>query len=372
MPKWKLYLKIVVNFILFILLLLIIFLVLPKILNFFMPIVIGLIISIIANPLVKFLEQKMKIVRKLSSAIIIIAVIVGVIGVLYALLSIIVKESISLSNDIPKIYTQIQLESEELFNRLNNIYSVLPSFLQHFIDDIRFNFSKASENITSSDYLSITGASSFAKNIVELAFYLIISVLSAYFFIAERDNIVKRIKKVVPTNVMEHYHFIASNFKIAVGGYFKAQFKIMIIMIGILFIGLEILEINYSFLLAIGIAILDFLPFFGTGFVLWPWAIVDLLLGNYYRGIGLAVIYILCQVIKQILQPKLVGDSVGISPLATLIYMFIGYRFLGVIGMIIGIPLGMILTNFYRVGMFDRLIRGVKIMLHDLNEFRKF
>ena len=100
MPKWKLYLKIVVNFILFILLILLMFLVVPKVLKFFMPFVIGWIIAMIANPLVKFLEQKVKIVRKLSSAIIIISVIVGVIGVLYTLLSIIVKESIS----FPMIY----------------------------------------------------------------------------------------------------------------------------------------------------------------------------------------------------------------------------------------------------------------------------
>ena len=220
--------------------------------------------------------------------------------------------------------------------------------------------------------MSFTAASSLAKNVAGRVFYLIISVLSAYFFITERESIVKSAKNVVPTNMMEYYQFVASNFKTAVGGYFKAQFKIMIIMVGILFIGLEILSIDYSFLLAIGIAILDFLPFFGTGFVLWPWAIIDFLLGNYYRGIGLGVIYILCQVIKQILQPKLVGDSVGISPLSTLIYMFIGYRVLGVLGMIIGIPIGMILTNFYRVGIFDRLIRGAKIILHDLNEFRKF
>lgn len=372
MPKWKLYLKIIVNFILFMLLLLFVFMVFPKILRFFMPFVIGWVISIIANPLVKFLEQKVKIVRKHSSAIIIIVVIVGVIGVLYTLIAIIVKESISLSNDIPKIYYEIQVKSDELFERLNNLYLIMPSFMQQFIDNIRENFQGSSQDTTLPNYLSFTGASTIAKSVAERVFQTIISILAAYFFIAERDNIVKNIKKVVPKTVSDYYGFIVSNFKTAVGGYFKAQFKIMIIMIGILFIGFEILRVDYSFLLAIGIAILDFLPFFGTGFVLWPWALVDFLLGNYFRAIGIVVIYILCQVIKQILQPKMVGDSVGISPLSTLIFMFIGYRFMGVLGMIIGIPIGMILTNLYRVGIFDRLIRGLKIIIHDLNEFRKF
>lgn len=372
MQKWKLYIKIIVNFILFSLLILFILLVLPKILKFFMPFVIGGIISIIANPFVKFLEQKVKIVRKHSSAIIIIVVILGIIGALYAFIAIIIKETVSLSNDIPRIYNQIQLELNELSNRLNKLYVILPSFIQQFINNVKIKFQDTNKDITSAEFLSISAASTLAKNVVERVFQSIITILSAYFLIAERDNIAKDIKKVVPKSIMIQYQFIASNFKIAVGGYFKAQLKIMIIIIGVLFVGLEILRIDYSFLLAIGISILDFLPFFGTGFILWPWAIMDFLLGNYFRGIGLAVIYILCQVIKQILQPKLVGDSVGISPLSTLIFMFIGYQFMGVIGIIIGIPVGMIIVNFYRVGMFDRLIRGVKIIIHDLNEFRKF
>jgi predicted PurR-regulated permease PerM len=94
--------------------------------------------------------------------------------------------------------------------------------------------------------------------------------------------------------------------------------------------------------------------------------------GNYVRAIGLVVIYLICQVVKQILQPKMVGDSIGLHPLTTLIFMFIGYKQYGVFGMIIGIPIGMVLVNMYRIGMFERLIKGFRIIAHDLNEFRKF
>jgi predicted PurR-regulated permease PerM len=68
----------------------------------------------------------------------------------------------------------------------------------------------------------------------------------------------------------------------------------------------------------------------------------------------------------------MVGDSIGISPLATLFFLYIGYRLYGIVGMIIGVPVGMVIINLYRVGMFDRLIKGFKIIIHDLNEFRKF
>ena len=94
--------------------------------------------------------------------------------------------------------------------------------------------------------------------------------------------------------------------------------------------------------------------------------------GQYKQAIFLGILYLVCQVIKQILQPKMVGDSIGMNPLAALFYMFIGYRFGGLLGMIVGIPIGMILVSLYQEGMFDSFIKGMKIIVHDINEFRKY
>lgn len=229
-----------------------------------------------------------------------------------------------------------------------------------------------SKLMTDENLLSISKAGTYARNIVEMLLMTIITILSAYFFIAERDNLSRSIRKIMPGPVVKSYTLIIDNFKTAVGGYFKAQFKIMLILTIILFVGFELLKVDYSFLLAACVAFLDFLPVFGTGAVIWPWALVDLLLGNYLKAVLLIVIYLICQIVKQVLQPKMVGDSIGINPFATLIFMFIGYRLMNVLGMIIGIPIGMILVKFYQIGMFDRVIKGFKIIIHDLNEFRKF
>lgn len=371
MGKWMTYLKITINFIVYILIFLFCIFALPRLIRFFGPFVIGWIISIIANPLVKFLEKKVKIIRKHSSAIIIITVIIGVAAAFYALIALLVRELISLSNDIPNIYLNIQTEFTRLSERLSGVYDMLPDQVKITLDNIQLDISEYVKSMMTDDRVSST-ATSVVKNVAELLVYVIITILSAYFFIGERENILKETKKLMPSTIVEYYQLIAHNFKTAFGGYFKAQFKIMLIIIIILFIGFEILQVDYSFLLAMGIALLDFLPFFGTGFVLWPWAIIDLLLGNYYRAIALVAIYIICQLLKQILQPKMVGDSIGVSPLTTLILMYIGYQFMGVFGMIIGIPIGLVLIKFYKIGMFNTLIRGLKIIVHDINEFRKF
>lgn len=367
------YLKIIVNLLFAIGTVLFLLLVVPKLLTFFLPFVIGWVVAMIANPLVKFLENKVKLLRKHSSAIIIIVVIGAIVGVIYLLISMLVRESKQLAGDLPNIIEQIGLQLTQISIKIRELSSDLPEPVQQFINNILDNINhNLVESEPREDLLTFSVASNLAHNIAGFFLTLIITILSAYFFIAKRDEIMTGFRNIMPSSVVDGWRFIYNNFTMAVGGYFKAQFKIMLILGVIMFAGFEILGVSYSFLLALGIAFLDFLPVFGTGAVLWPWALLDMLSANYFRAIGLVVIYLICQIIKQVLQPKMVGDSIGISPLSTLVFLYIGYRLYGVIGMIIGVPIGMVIVNLYRIGMFDRLIRGFKIIVHDLNEFRKF
>ena len=105
---------------------------------------------------------------------------------------------------------------------------------------------------------------------------------------------------------------------------------------------------------------------------MWPWCAYEVISGRYVTAVVLFIFYLICQVVRQVLQPKMVGDSIGISPLSTLIFMFFGYRIAGVIGMIVGIPVGMVLTSFYKEGVFDNLIRGTRILVNSFNKWRKF
>ncbi len=367
------YIKITVNLLLAIGLILFLLLVFPKLLAFFLPFVIGWIVALIANPLVRILEKKVKILRKHSSAIIIVIVIAAIVGIVYLVISMLVRESKQLAGDWPNILEQLGLQLTQLSHRIQELSSYMPEPIQQFINNLLDSISRnLTEYELKENILTFSVASNLAQNIAEFFLTLIISILSAYFFIAKRDDIILNIRKIMPSSIVDGWHFIYENFTKAVGGYFKAQFKIMIVLSVIMFAGFEILSVSYSILLALGIAFLDFLPVFGTGAVLWPWALLDMLSGNYFRAVGLVVIYLTCQIIKQILQPKMVGDSIGISPLSTLVFLYIGYRLYGVVGMIIGVPVGMVIVNLYRIGMFDRLIRGFKIIIHDLNEFRKF
>lgn len=367
------YFKIIINFVLFILVTLLLFLVLPKLIGFFMPIIIGWIVSLIANPLVRFLEKRVKLLRKHSSFIIIFSVIIVIVAIMILVGALIFKEAKQLMDNLPVIINEYSQKFSDTSNYLQEKISVLPKGIHNAVDNTVASLKDYVNNFTNNSKPITPGRLGLvAKNVAEGFLYGIITVLSAYFFTACRDELSTELKCHLPASFINYWRLIYDNFKSAFGGYFKAQFKIMLILIVIMFIGFEILQIDYSFLFALGIAVLDFLPVFGTGAILWPWAILEMLSGRYITAVGLVVIYVICQIVKQVLQPKMVGDSIGLHPLATLILLFVGYKLYGVLGMIIGIPVGMVLVNLYRIGMFDSLLRGIKIIAHDINEFRKF
>lgn len=370
--KISIYIKALLNLFIAMMTIVLIFFVLPKILNFFMPFVIGWIIAMIANPIVKWLEKKVKILRKHSSVIIIVATIVLIIIILYYGIIMFSREAMGFIQDLPNLYADFDKQIQAAYSSLDGLYGMLPKDFQDMVDYLGTETSKYVTNSLSEIKMpTISEAGSLAKNVAEMFFMTIITILSAYFFIAEREILMDYVKKHTPNTIQERYSMVVNSFKKAVGGYLKAQLKITGIMMIIVFIGLEILRVDYSFLIAFLVAFIDLLPIFGTGAVFWPWALIDVLTGNYFRAIGIMIIYLLCQIIRQVLQPKLVGDSIGISPLMTLVFMFIGYKLKGVLGMILGLPVGMILVSFYHAGIFDGMIHTIKMIVDDINEFRK-
>lgn len=373
MKEKDIYIRIIVNFLLTLTGVVVFVIFIGDVLSFFLPFVIGFVIAAIANPMVRFLEKKVKVKRKYGSAIIIVFVLAVVIGLLYLLGYILIRELIDFVGDIPEFLEKIQLLIDELSQKLYGVYERLPAGVQSVVNGVSNSLEGWLEKTMSEFKMpSISMAGNYVGTIVEGILIAIITILAAYFFIADRDKLVELVKKITPGTLQEYYDLIMHNIKSAVGGYFKAQFKIMLVIIVILFIGFEILGVNYSFLLALLVAFLDMLPVLGTGTVIGPWVVVDILTGTYVEAIVLTVLYIVCQLVKQFLQPKMVGDSIGMDPLATLLFMFTGYRFGGILGMIIGIPVGMVLVNFYRIGVFDRLIRGFKILAQSINNYRKY
>ena len=210
-----------------------------------------------------------------------------------------------------------------------------------------------------------------AKQIPDIFLSVVMCLLSAYFFVADKSYVADVMRKYVPDAVRYRLDLIRRSFRRAVGGYFKAQFKIECWIYILLSVGLMILEVDFAFLVALGIAVLDFLPVFGTGTVMLPWALIECLSKNYKMMFGLLAIWLIGQLVRQVIQPKIVGDSIGMDAIPTLFLLYIGYRGAGVLGMILAVPIGIILLNLYEEGVFDTTRQSLRILVAGFNRFRR-
>ena len=341
-------------------------------LKFFLPFVIGWLIAMVANPLVKFLERRLNLVRKHSSVIIVVAVLAGIIGGLYFLVGRVIIEIRLLVVDMPEIYEAVRLELMEALDSLNRMVARMPTGVQEWFNRTNENLGGiASSLMQKIAFPTVTVAGNVAKGIPGALVNSIVVILSSYFFIAEQDRIRDLAGRLIPSSFYSYGGLFRKDLKNLIGGYFLAQFRIMFVVAVVLAVGFLILGVRYGILLAVLIAILDFLPLFGTGTALFPWAVVKLLSGEAVFAVGLILLYVLTQVVRQIIQPKIVGDSMGLPPLLTLVFLYVGFKIRGISGMILAVPVGLVGVKLYEYGAFAPMIEQVKLLVQEINRLRK-
>lgn len=368
----KKYWKAITNIVIALVCLLLAILLIPRLLVFFAPFVAAWIVAAMAGPLVRFFEEKLKIKRKAGSAFVIVVVLAILIFLIYLGGAKLGREVISFINSIPEMWAGAEEDFRVIGEKLDVLYRRLPVEIQDKLSGIANNLVQSIGDIIGqigSPTLEAVG--NFAKSLPSVLIGVVMGLLSSYFFVAERAEINAWFREHIPENLQRQYMLVKKSMVRAVGGYLKAQLKIEIWMYLLLVIGLSILRVNYAFLIAIGIAFLDILPFFGTGTVLVPWALIKLLSSDYVVAIGLFVLWGVGQLARQLIQPKIVGDSIGVPAIPTLFLLYIGYKLSGVVGMIVAVPIGLILITMYEEGVFDTTKNSIRILVHGVNRFRK-
>lgn len=344
----------------------------PRLLRFFMPFVVGWILALLANPLVRFLERRVKLVRRHGSMLIIIAALAIVISLFYGAGLLVYREMGSFLADAPEIYQSVIAEIENALQNGRKLAEYFPQNLQPpllaFSDNLDGLFGKL---VSRAAEPTVQIAGHVAKSIPNLLVNMVIIILSSYLFLADRESIMRWLKEHLPAFVFRYIEYMKRDAKGLIGGYFLAQFRIMCVVALILAAGFLVLGVRYGVLLAFLTAILDFLPIFGTGTVLFPWAVVKLFAGEYAYATGLILLYILTQVVRQIIQPKIVGESMGLPPLMTLFLLYLGFKLRGLTGMILAVPVGLVFINFYKYGAFDSMIRNFRMLMEAIQKFRR-
>ena len=346
---------------------------LPPLFRLCLPLIVAWFIAMIANPLVRFLENKIKIMRKHGTVIVIVLVLALICAAIYGIISFIVVQTSLLIDDLPSIYESVVNNIQQAMSVLHEKINIIPADVQSML---------GKKNVQLNEYIltalkslktsPVSTVGNVASSLIDFFVLLILTLMMTYFFVADHDKIKEEVAVHMPESIKKGWQMVKDIIVKAIGGYLKACFQIMIVVFVILFIIFLLMGQKYAALIALITAFLDFLPFLGTGIIFTPWAIYEIITGDYKAAVILVAAYFISLFVHRILEPKLIGDSVGMSPFLTLISMFIFYRLIGMLGLIIGIPIAMVLQAFYEGGVFDNTIRGIKILVKDINEYRKF
>lgn len=191
----------------------------------------------------------------------------------------------------------------------------------------------------------------FVSSLPIFIFDLIITIVAGCFIAADYQRVKQTLFRSLPERYRETARELKNFFLNTVTKLVKAYLKLMVITFVELSIGLMLLGIPNAIVISAVIALVDIMPVLGTGTVMIPWAIIEFLAGKFYLGAGLAIVYAIISVVRNIIEPRLVGNHIGLHPLVTLLAMVIGLKALGFAGMIF-FPIGiLILKHLYDSGI---------------------
>ena len=321
-----------------------------------LPFTLALILGQILEPTIRFLQKHTPLKRPVW-AVFIGALFFAAIGFLIYLL-------------IIRAINEIQLLSLDWGNIANGISQSLQSLLDMIEDkleifgsgpslDMEGIFATINSTIYSFIRQILTGIASFATSLPQVLMGVLVTIVATILLMSSRDKILQFAQKQLPDIWVSGALNIRNDLLGALGGYFKAQAKIMVIVFIELLIGFSVIGSRYALLIALGTALLDALPVFGAGAILIPSALWGFIFGDYRMGIGCAVMYGCTLVLRQMLEPKMLGQEIGLHPLLTLASMYGGLQVAGVIGLIGGPIFVLVFKNLLVAYMSGRTISQI-------------
>ena len=321
------------------------------------PFLLAAAIAAILSPAADKISKKLKLPHKLTATVLVLLFFAVLISLAYFAGYRLVGEAGNLLDrlsDDPEIISKTLETILEKLSSLTSRFGFLNRFFESdTIQNLGIDLDALLSQALSSIITSITGAlptaaAAILAKIPEFFLFLIVTVISTFYFSTDRVFLSDSLTSILPDGWVKNLPTLKNKISDALRGYVKAYLLIMLMTFCEIFLGLSVLGVNYAFILSMIIAVVDILPILGAGTVIVPWAIFSLLTSNYKLGIGLLIIYAVISIIRQIAEPRIVGTSLGLHPLATLASIYISVKFIGISGIIIGPIVALLICNLFK------------------------
>lgn len=306
-------------------------------LNILMPFVIGYIIATLANPLVKRLRSSLRLPRSVASLFGVLIVLVVLGFLVYGIFNLTKGQVATISNTLRDLSQSAIQYAEQTYNALRERFpQVIQIPWKEFLASMTPRFES-----TIGDGTIFLGGWLFgvARRLPSTAFFLIIALISSYYISQEYDNVMRWIRRTVSR--YPQLHRFAIRFRLsAIHGltsWLRAQAIVMAILAVVAMIGFALIGYRQWMVMGVLLALFDALPIFGSGAILLPLFGYHLLFGNISLAFYHLLLYGVLTFSRQMVEPRILGQQIGINPLLTLLVLYLGFSLGGILGMIGGV-----------------------------------
>ncbi len=312
------------------------------------PFLLALVIAMFLEPVIVLFMKVTRLNRLAAATIISTVFTISFLGLSYLVGLKIISELIAFIKNLPDLVRHANVIFQDTILRTQIFYDELPEEVVKQLQTAADAGVSALINALSSLSKSILN---FATAIPNLLIFFIVSTVALYLITFSLGSIKEGFLSLFEVNSREKVSEVLQNLRSSIFGFIRAQTIISGLTYLVALLGLLILQVEYALAIALIIIIVDILPILGTGSVLVPWAIYCIVTGNSFLGIGLIVLFLIITVFRRTIEPKILGDSIGISALSTLVSLYVGFQLVGVIGVFLGPVLVIIYQAMKKVGL---------------------
>lgn len=316
------------------------------------PFIIAWLFATLLNPVVSWLAKRLKVPRGIGTILSMLSILSGLLGIIMMLIKKLWEQIVNFAGTLPTLTDEIILQINNIEEKLGEKIHILPAGqgimnLDTLIEQILNNVSSFLTSAIPTIYDAIS-------KVPDIVLFIVFMLLATFFMTKDYYRIKDFVKAQFSDTIVDRVVIMQRGVIEAIGGYVRTQVILMSMTFTICTVGLFIFRVDYALLLGVIIAFLDALPVFGSGAILIPWAIYNVLVGDFTLAVGLMCIYGIIFITRQVMEPKILSTQIGIYALVTVMAVYIGYKSMGVLGMILGPVIVVILQMLQNVGVLPQ------------------
>ena len=328
---------------------------------FYIPFLIAFVISLIIEPLIRKLMKITNLTRKVSAIIILVIVFFLIIGLLTWGITSLITEA---TNILENMNNNIEVIGEKIswiISNFNFDNIKIPEQIKIIIENSFQSLIEEGKSVAQNLLSNIVNA---LTHIPKLIIYIGITIVATYFVCTDKMYILDQLEHHLPRNWVNKFGNKLRKIIFSLGSYLKAEAFLILISFSIILIGLMLfnilgLNVKYPLVIALIIAFVDALPILGAGTIILPWAIISAFNGDITLAFSLVGLYIVSIITRQIAEPRIVSNNIGVHPIFTLISMYTGFKMIGVVGMFIGPIILIILKNIFETMIDNGIVKTI-------------